>query len=72
MFIPAHTQKGKDDPGRATLASLYEGIVEPTEPKPQEEKKYKEEEVGGASDLSDEGLLKLFVGGLYFQSESME
>jgi len=29
-----------------------------------------EEKIAGASDLSDEGKLKLFIGGLYFQSES--
>jgi hypothetical protein len=28
------------------------------------------EKLNAASDLSDEGKLKLFVGGLYFQSES--
>lgn len=54
------------------LASLYTGIIQPP-PKKTEEKTQAPipEKINAASDLSDEGKLKLFIGGLYFQSESI-
>jgi RNA recognition motif-containing protein len=53
------------------LESIYADIEEPAEERKNEDQKSKEEGNNPAGDLSDEGKLKLFVGGLYFQSESM-
>jgi hypothetical protein len=53
------------------LASLYTSLTQQTTKKPEEPVKTTEEKPKEAvSDISDEGKLKLFVGGLYFQSES--
>ena len=54
------------------LASLYTGITQQTAKKPEEQVPSGEEKPKDpVSDISDEGKLKLFVGGLYFQSESI-
>ena len=53
------------------LASLYTSITQQPAKKPEEPVRSTEEKPKeSASDISDEGKLKLFVGGLYFQSES--
>ena len=59
------------DKSTNVLESLYTSITQPTAKKPEERVKSPEEKPKEpVSDISDEGKLKLFVGGLYFQSES--
>lgn len=53
------------------LASIYSDIAPPPEPKPEElPHRAEDPKSGPMSSLSEEGKLKLFIGGLYFQSES--
>ena len=51
------------------LASLYTDISVPAPPPAEPDTKNDEEQKLAEQDQSDEGKLKLFVGGLYFQSE---
>jgi len=63
--------KAGSDQGKSALAELYAEVDDQHfNEKSEDQKKGKEDENAAGNDLSEEGKLKLFVGGLYFQTES--